>query len=64
MTDPQICPACSVKIVDDVVHFSFGKLGTIERLYARVCQYAKKEGCINQGIDPKAITGNDRYAEF
>lgn len=64
MSDPQVCPACSVKIIKDVVHFSFGKPGTRERLYARVCQYAKKQGCINQGIDANTITVNDRYAEL
>jgi hypothetical protein len=42
------CPACEVVITpDDQVLFSFGKPGTRARLYARVCQYAKRPGCIN-----------------
>jgi hypothetical protein len=42
------CPACGVKIVGgDKVIFSVGAPGTRSRLWARVCQYAKKPGCIN-----------------
>ncbi|WP_224410425.1 hypothetical protein [Oscillatoria salina] len=49
-----ICPACGVKIVaGDKVLFSFGPPGTRSRLWARVCQFAKKPGCINQ--DKEAI---------
>lgn len=49
-----VCPACGVKIVaGDKVLFSFGAPSTRARLWARVCQYAKKTGCINQ--DKEAI---------
>ncbi|MEM6256283.1 MAG: hypothetical protein AAF821_25500 [Cyanobacteria bacterium P01_D01_bin.156] len=44
----QICPVCGVTITNDVVQFSNGSKGTRARLYARVCQYAKKPECINQ----------------
>lgn len=45
----QICPVCSVSITGDgQVNFSTGSPGTRARLYARVCQYAQKPGCINQ----------------
>jgi hypothetical protein len=36
-----------------VVRFSNGSSGTPARLFARVCQYAKKAGCIN--TDPEKI---------
>lgn len=43
------CPACGVVITaDDSVLFSHGKPGTRARLWARVCQYAKRPGCINK----------------
>ena len=57
MTNPsqeQTCPVCGVTIVNDVVQFSNGSKGTRARLYARVCQYAKKPDCINQD---KALIG-------
>ena len=58
----QICPVCSVKIESGKkVLFSHGKPGTRERLYARVCQYAKKNGCINTSVDAATITDEDRY---
>jgi hypothetical protein len=48
----QVCPACSVKILKaiggDRVMFSAGPPGTREILWARVCQHAKKPGCINK----------------
>ncbi|MEM9804705.1 MAG: hypothetical protein AAF959_05450 [Cyanobacteria bacterium P01_D01_bin.56] len=47
----QICPVCGVTIVNDVVQFSNGSKGTRARLYARVCQYAKKPECINQDTE-------------
>ncbi|MBW4651048.1 MAG: hypothetical protein KME06_20520 [Kastovskya adunca ATA6-11-RM4] len=48
-TGTRVCPACGVKIVgEDTVIFSSGSPGTKARLWARVCQYAKKPGCINQ----------------
>ena len=58
----QVCPVCSVKIESgEKVLFSHGKPGTRERLYARVCQYAKKSGCINTSVDAGTITDDDRY---
>ena len=45
----QVCPVCSIAITEDgQVNFSTGNPGTRARLYARVCQYARKPGCINQ----------------
>lgn len=44
----QICPICGVTVANDVVEFSNGSTGTRAKLYARVCQYAKKPDCINQ----------------
>ncbi|MEM8673418.1 MAG: hypothetical protein AAGF83_06040 [Cyanobacteria bacterium P01_G01_bin.67] len=45
----QKCPVCGVSIAEDgQVNFSHGSSGTRARLYARVCQYTKKPGCINQ----------------
>ena len=48
----KICPVCNVSITaDDQVNFSNGRPGTRARLYARVCQYAQKPGCINQSSE-------------
>ena len=45
----QICPVCNVSITEDgQVNFSTGSPGTCARLYARVCKYVQKPGCINQ----------------
>ena len=57
----RVCPACGVTITDSgEVLFSAGKPGTKERLYARVCQFAKKEECINTG-ELKELTESDYY---
>lgn len=49
MTQSKTCPACEVVInEDDQVLFSYGPPGSRAKLYARVCQYAKKPGCINR----------------
>lgn len=65
MNQEQICPACQVKIIGDEVHFSYGKPGTKERLHARVCQYAKKKGCINKlnSSQIENISEKDYYQE-
>ncbi|NJL82129.1 MAG: hypothetical protein HC890_02565 [Chloroflexaceae bacterium] len=58
MTNPavEICPACGVKIIaGQKVIFSAGSPGDRAILWARVCQFAKKPGCINQ--DAAAIAG-------
>jgi hypothetical protein len=51
-TETQTCPVCGVKIEKapggDRVLFSSGKPGTRAKLAARVCQFVKKNGCINQ----------------
>jgi hypothetical protein len=48
----QECPICGVKIIKmvggDRVLFAFGPPGTRATLWAKVCQYANKPGCINQ----------------
>ena len=48
----QTCPVCGVKIMPciggDKVMFAVGPPGTRSALWTRVCQYAKKAGCINQ----------------
>ena len=63
----HICTVCGVTIDEnDRVLFSYGKPGTRERLYARVCRYAQnKAGCINQSEEvAKNIKPGDGYAEF
>ena len=48
----SVCPICSISITEDgQVNFSTGSPGTRARLYARVCQFAEKPGCINQDAD-------------
>ncbi|MEM6610941.1 MAG: hypothetical protein AAF652_01575 [Cyanobacteria bacterium P01_C01_bin.72] len=45
----QTCSACGVSITEDgQVNFSNGNPGSRTRLYARVCQYTEKPGCINK----------------
>jgi len=52
-----VCPACNVTIIkaprEDKVLFSAGPPGTRAQLWARVCQYSQKPGCINK--DKNAI---------
>lgn len=49
MPKQETCPICKVVIEDDAkVLFSYGPPGTRARLWARVCNYAKNPGCINQ----------------
>ncbi len=62
----QVCPACGVKIVGgDKVLFSVGAPGTRSRLYARVCQYAKKAGCINRNTEEIGqILPSDYYGDI
>lgn len=70
MTDSnsQTCPICGVSIVPggaagDRVIFSTGPQGTRAKLWARVCQYTKQSGCINeQGKDEK-IGADDYYKD-
>ena len=45
----EICPACEVSIdAQGKVYFSVGQPGTRAKLYARVCKFNQKPGCINQ----------------
>ncbi|MBD2576228.1 hypothetical protein [Oscillatoria sp. FACHB-1406] len=63
MSATQTCPACRVSITNDLVHFSNGSPGTRARLYARVCQFAAQQGCINK--DPEKIgmvTAQDSFS--
>lgn len=51
-TNKEVCPACGVTIEDgSKVLFSYGPPGTRERLWARVCQFAKRPGCINSNTE-------------
>ncbi|PZO56097.1 MAG: hypothetical protein DCF15_09440 [Phormidesmis priestleyi] len=68
MADPttQTCPICSVKIMvgspgGDRVLFSSGPAGTRTKLWARVCQFNQKSGCINQQAKGDAIADDDYY---
>jgi len=54
----EVCPVCDVAIRNkEIVHFSYGKPGSCERLYARVCQFSKEDGCINitKSVSPEVI---------
>lgn len=64
----QTCPICKVTIVDggiggDRVIFSTGPQGTRAKLWARVCQYNKKSGCINEQGKNEKITADDYYKD-
>lgn len=61
MENCEICPVCQVTIEGDSVKFSCGKPGTRERLWARVCQYAKQNGCTNNREKLGTITESDRF---
>ncbi|PSN13387.1 hypothetical protein C7293_16215 [filamentous cyanobacterium CCT1] len=66
MAAPQTCPVCGVKILvgivgGDRVLFSAGPPGTRARLYARVCRYVDKPGCINKDGGSQAANPNDYY---
>lgn len=68
MAEPttQTCPICSVKIIvgtagGDHVVFSSGPQGTRAKLWARVCQFNKKPGCINEVGKGEPISASDYY---
>lgn len=70
MADPstQTCPICNVQIMvgaagGDRVIFSTGPQGTRAKLWARVCQYNKKSGCINEQGKNENITTDDYYKD-
>lgn len=52
MASEQVCPICGVKIIPlgntDRVIFSTGAPGTRAKLWARVCRFVNRPGCINQ----------------
>lgn len=62
----EVCAACGVKILriptGDRVLFSVGPPGTRATLWARVCQFTQKPGCINKDRDAVGeIKPNDYY---
>ncbi|MEL6261939.1 MAG: hypothetical protein AAFQ40_07160 [Cyanobacteria bacterium J06623_5] len=64
----QTCPICNVKILvgadgGDRVIFSTGPQGNRAKLWARVCQYNKKSGCINEQGKNEKIGADDYYKE-
>ncbi len=68
MVEPttQTCPICSVKIITgaaggDRVIFSSGPQGSRSKLWARVCQFNQKPGCINEQGKNAAISAEDYY---
>ncbi|MBE9078792.1 hypothetical protein IQ241_16060 [Romeria aff. gracilis LEGE 07310] len=70
MSEPktQTCPICQVKIMvgtagGDRVLFSAGPPGTRAKLWARVCQFNKKSGCINEQAKAENISADDYYKE-
>lgn len=62
----ETCPVCGVKILagivgGDRVLFSAGPPGTRAKLYARVCRYVDKPGCINKEGGSQSIQSSDYY---
>ncbi|MEO0852110.1 MAG: hypothetical protein AAFY15_01215 [Cyanobacteria bacterium J06648_11] len=65
-SNEQTCPVCNVTIVPapggDRVLFSTGAPGTRARLWARVCQFVQRPGCINQNQEAiGAVSPDDAY---
>jgi len=65
MSGMQVCPVCGVKIAaGDRVLFSSGPPGDRARLWARVCQYVQRPGCINQESETIGpISARDYYGD-
>lgn len=68
MAEPntQTCPVCGIKIIvgivgGDRVLFSAGPQGDRAKLWARVCQYVNKPGCINDQNRAGTIKPDDYY---
>jgi hypothetical protein len=58
----QVCPVCGVKIESgEKVLFSYGPPGTRSRLWARVCNYVQKPGCINQDEEARVLVQETDY---
>ncbi|MEB3176209.1 MAG: hypothetical protein VKJ87_01270 [Synechococcus sp.] len=65
-SSPQECPICKVTIdpalgANEEVRFSSGRPASRTKLWARVCQFTKAEGCINS--DP-ALRSTPSKADF
>lgn len=44
----ETCPVCGIIQINEVFYYSHGKTPTTpDSVASRVCQYAKKPGCIN-----------------
>jgi len=66
MADIQTCPVCGVKIMvgivgGDRVLFFAGPPGSRSKLYARVCRYVDKSGCINRQAASQPPQPDDFY---
>ncbi|NEQ31725.1 MAG: hypothetical protein F6K04_12095 [Leptolyngbya sp. SIO4C5] len=66
MPEMKTCPVCGVKILTGViggdrVMFSAGPPGDRAKLWARVCQYNKKPGCLNPDGGGQKIQTSDYY---
>jgi len=62
----ETCPVCDVRILvgivgGDRVQFAAGPAGTRAKLYARVCRYVDKPGCINKQAANGPLQPNDYY---
>jgi hypothetical protein len=61
----QVCPVCGVKILKiiggDRVMFSAGPPGTRATLWARVCKFTDKPGCINRDKDAIGLINPQDY---
>lgn len=44
----QICSVCGVAVANETIQFATGNAGTQAQLYARVCRYVPRQGCINR----------------
>lgn len=47
LQNTQICPACSMKFINNHPYPSWGRPITKEEVKKRICYYAKDSGCIN-----------------
>lgn len=60
MKEENVCPVCGVKYLDNSPYFSFkNKKTNNDFLAVKVCQYAKKEGCINPNYN-----SNNKYPDY
>ena len=65
----RVCPLCKVTIQTSAiaaqeVRFSTGACGSRAKLWARVCQFAKDQGCINSDAQLRSEPGpSDFYGE-